>query len=209
MHTNYNLLTKKHFENTLFNYSCFLFCNKLKTNVSTESLLPPKGGERDNNIKLSIDIDHWKWFNLDQNLFEITGSQTNSSSELEKYGYGQYPYVTAQATNNGTYKLYDFYTEEGNILTIGSVVGYCSYQPKNFSASNDVVKLIPKFEMNKYVALFLVTILNLENYRYNYGRKANQARLKTISIKLPERDGKPDFEFMEIFIKNLPYSKNL
>ena len=42
--------------------------------------------------------------------------------------------------------------------------------------------------MNKYIALFLVTILNLENYRYNYGRKASQVR------KLPERDGKPDVE---------------
>lgn len=88
-------------------------------------------------------------------------------------------------------------------------MSYCFYQPKNFSASNNVVKLIPKFEMNKYVALFLVTILNLEHYRYNYGRTASQARLKTISIKLPERDGKPDFEFMETFMKSIPYSKNL
>ena len=63
--------------------------------------------------------------------------------------------------------------------------------------------------MNKYVALFLVTILNLENYRYNYGRKASQKRLKTIYIKLPERDEKPDFEFMETFLKSLPYSKSI
>ena len=63
--------------------------------------------------------------------------------------------------------------------------------------------------MNKYIALFLVTILNLENYRYNYGRKASQSRIQTTSIKLPEKDGKPDFEFMEIFIQSLPYSNNL
>lgn len=138
------------------------------------------------------------------------GSQTTPILELEEYGDGPYPYVTAQATNNGTYKFYDFYTEEGNVLTIErAILGYCFYQSKNFSASSDVVKLIPKFKMNKYVALFLVTILNLENYRYNYGRKASQARIKTTSIKLPERGGKPDFEFMETFIKSLPYSKSI
>lgn len=63
--------------------------------------------------------------------------------------------------------------------------------------------------MNKYVALFLVTILNLEKYRYNYGRKASQTRLQSTSIKLPEKNGKPNFEFMKIFIQSLPYSKNL
>ena len=63
--------------------------------------------------------------------------------------------------------------------------------------------------MNKYVALFLVTILNLENYRYNYGRKASQARIKTTSIKLPDKNGIPDFEFMEIFMKSLPYSQSI
>ena len=201
MLTKYHLLTKKDFENTLLNYSSFLFSNKFTDMVSTESF-------HQQNLKLST--ENWKLFKLHKYLFEIIGSQTTPILELEEWGYGQYPYVTAQATNNGTAGFYDFYTEEGNILTIErAILGYCSYQPKNFSASSDVVKLIPKFEMNKYVALFLVTILNLENYRYNYGRKASQTRLKTIYIKLPEKDEKPDFEFMKTFIKSLPYSINL
>ena len=40
---------------------------------------------------------------------------------------------------------------------------------------------------------------------FNYDRKASQSRIQTTYIKLPERDGKPDFEFMEIFIQSLPY----
>lgn len=51
--------------------------------------------------------------------------------------------------------------------------------------------------MNKYVAMFLVTIMNLEKYRYNYGRKCSQTRMKQISIKLPSKKGQPDFEYME------------
>ena len=201
MLTNYQLLTKKHFENTVFHYSSFLFSNKLVDMASIESFHPP-------HFKLST--ENWKWFQWQKSLFEITGSQTTSILKLEEYGEGPYPYVTAQATNNGTYQFYNFCTEKGNVWTIERAIqGYCSYEPQNFSARIDVIKWIPKFEMNKYVALFLVTILNLENYRYNYGRKASQARIQTTSIKWPERDGKPDLEFMDIFIKSWPDSKSI
>ena len=130
--------------------------------------------------------------------------------ELEEYGKGQYPYVTTQATNNGVEGFYNYYSEDGNVLTVDSaVLGYCAYQALPFSASDHVEKLIPKFKMNKYMAIFLVTVLNLEQYRYNYGRKCSQTRMKEISIKLPTRNGEPDFEFMENYVKSLAYSANL
>ncbi len=63
--------------------------------------------------------------------------------------------------------------------------------------------------MNKYIALFLTTIVNLEQYRYNNGRKCSQTRMKEINIKLPANNGNPDWQFMEGYIKSLPYSKSL
>ena len=106
--------------------------------------------------------------------------------------------------------FYNFSTEKGGILTVDSaVLGYCSYQPLNFSASDHVEKLIPKFEMNKYVALFLVTIINQEQYRYSYGRKASQSRMKKVSIKLPTKNNQPDWDFMAKFIKSLSFSKSI
>ncbi len=57
--------------------------------------------------------------------------------------------------------------------------------------------------------MFLVTIMNLEKYRYNYGRKCSQTRMKQISIKLPSKKGQPDFEYMENFIKSLSYSGSI
>ena len=64
--------------------------------------------------------------------------------------------------------------------------------------------------MNKYIALFLVTILNLENYRYNYGRKASQSRMKNTYIKLPvDNNNNPDYDFMENYIKSLKYSGSI
>ena len=159
--------------------------------------------------KFDLDYNNWKHFKLVE-LFSITGTKTTSLLELEEYGKGDMPYVTTQATNNGVEGFYDLSTEDGNVLTIDSaILGYCSYQKFDFSASDHVEKLIPKFEMTQYAALFLVTIINLEQYRYNYGRKCSQTRMKEISIKLPSKDNKPDFEFMEKYIKSLPYSKRL
>jgi len=157
----------------------------------------------------SLDVSRWDVFSI-KDLFKITGSKTTPVLELEEYGRGNYPYITTQATNNGVEGFYNFYTEDGGVLTVDSaVLGYCSYQSYNFSASDHVEKLISKFKMNKYIAIFLVTVINQEQYRYNYGRKCSQDRMEKGSIKLPSKDGSPNWEFMENYIKSLSYSSNL
>lgn len=159
--------------------------------------------------QFDLNTKNWKSFQLSK-MFDITGSKTTPLLELEEYGKGKYPYVTTQATNNGVEGFYSFYTEEGNVLTVDSaVLGYCSFQPLSFSASDHCEKLIPKFTMNKYIALFLVTVMNLEQYRYNYGRKCSQTRMKEISVELPTKNGQPDFEFMENYIKSVSYSSSI
>jgi hypothetical protein len=193
-------LSDDNFIKTLCEYNTFLFANKITNLVNDSHLLK---------TKISLNTDSWQPF-LYQELFFITGSKTTSVLVLEEYGIGHYPYVTTQATNNGVRGFYDFYTEEGNVLTVDSaVLGYCAYQPLNFSASDHVEKLIPKFKMNKYIAMFLTTIINLEQYRYNYGRKCSQSRMKQAKIKLPSKNNQPDWHFMENYIKSLPYSSSI
>jgi hypothetical protein len=202
METDYTSLTEQDFNDTLLNYMMFLLGSRRKKDLSYSPANPQS---------VVLQVSKWKNFDL-CDLFEITGSKTTSLLELtDEYGKGSYPYVTTQATNNGVEGFYDFYTEEGNVLTIDSaVLGYCAYQEFNFSASDHVEKLIPKFPMNRLIGLFLATILNKEQYRYNYGRKASQSRLNARSIKLPAKpDGTPDWECMENYIKSLPYSENL
>ena len=115
---------------------------------------------------------------------------------------------TTQATNNGVRDFYDIYTEKGKILTIDSaVVGFCAYQPFSFSASDHVEKLLPNFEMNIYRGLFIATVINKEQYRYSYGRKFNQDRIRATSIKLPFQCGGVDWDFIENYMKSLRYSK--
>jgi hypothetical protein len=160
--------------------------------------------------ELPLDVSMWGSFRIDE-LFDVKGTKTTMRDTLEAYGRGIYPYVTTQSSNNGVNGFYDFYTETGNVLVVDSAVaGYCSYQEKNFSASDHVEKLAPKFRLNKYIGFFLVSIINREGYRYNYGRKCNQIQIKNTTVKLPvDKNGEPDWGFMENYIKNLPYSDRI
>ena len=157
-----------------------------------------------------MDTSSWKWFKYTE-LFDISGSKTTPLEDLKAYGKGGYPYITTQAVNNGVEGFFNYCTEKGGVLTVDSaVLGFCSYQEKDFSASDHVEVLTPLFEMNKYIALFLVTLINKEQYRYSYGRKCSQIKLRNSKIKLPVTpSGEPDWKFMEDYIKSLPYSKNL
>ena len=159
---------------------------------------------------IELDVTDWKAFQL-TDLFDVSGTQTTTLPELRDRGSGAYPYVTTRAKNNGVAGFYDHATETGNVLVVDSaVLGHCSYQGANFSASDHVEKLAPSFSMNQYIALFLTTVMNLECYRYSYGRKASQQRLRRSDVRLPAtKDGRPDWQFMESFIKTMPYSSNL
>lgn len=138
-------------------------------------------------------------------LFNISGTKTTSLDELREYGIGMYPYVTTQSTNNGVAGFYNFYTEEGNVLTIDSAVaGFCSYHEDNFSASDHVEKLVPKFKMNKNIGLYISSLINKNNYRFSYGRKANQKQIRNIEIPLPiKADNSIDWEYIYIYMQSL------
>lgn len=152
----------------------------------------------------------WRMFAY-TDIFKVSGSKTTPPDQIKTLPKGPYPYIRTQATHNGTAGFYHQFSETGNVITVDSaVLGYASYQKRHFLASDHVEKLIPKFPLNPYIALFLVTLLNQEQYRYNYGRGASQSRLKTMVIKLPvDQEGQPDWLFMEDYIKSLPYSQNL
>lgn len=206
MKTNYSVLNTEMFEKNIKDYAIF----KIKNGISNEVKFDC--------VKISnveIDISSWKEYiiddDTDESLFSVEGSKSIVKYEVKEYGEGNYPYVVTSSENNGVEGMYDYYTEDGNVLTIDSAtIGSCFYQELKFSASDHVEKLIPRYEnFNKYIGLFISTVINLEQARYGYGRKFAQKRIKPTTIKLPSKNGKPDYEFMEKFIKSLPYSASI
>lgn len=90
-------------------------------------------------------------------------------------------------------------------------IGYAFFQPIPFTCTHDVNPLYLKgHDLNPYIALFLCTVIEMDKYRWTYGRKWRPARMPSSLIKLPITElGTPDWNFMESFIKSRPYSKLL
>ncbi len=156
-----------------------------------------------------LDIPKWKWFQL-QNLFDIKKGKRLTKANMTK---GEIPFIGSIDSNNG-YREYIGKNpiHSGNTITVNynGSVAEAFYQPKPFWASDDVNVLYPKFEMNQYIALFFVTLIKTEKYRFNYGRKWHVKRMKLSKIKIPATNsGEPDYNMMENFIKTLPYSKKI
>ena len=202
METDYSALEDGMFETTLHAYSSYLFGSRQQGAVGDEPILRRRTRLRDPAA--------WGRFQL-TDLFGVLGTTTTPPRELAYYPSGACPYVTTQATSNGVAGFYDHSTEAGGVITVDSaVVGYCAYQAKSFSASDHVEKLQPLAPMSAAVAMFLVTILNMDQYRYNYGLKRAQKRLKRECLRLPCRPGgEPDWPYMERYIGGLRYSGNL
>lgn len=101
---------------------------------------------------------------------------------------------------------------EGNTITVNynGSVAEAFYQPASFWASDDVNVLYPKFELTPAIAMFIVTIIRQEKYRFNYGRKWHLERMAQSTIRLPAKlDEKPDWLFMERYINSLPFSSRI
>ena len=158
----------------------------------------------------NLDIKNWKEFNI-LDLFKVRGSK--KSFTQHQITQGDYFYITTSNKNNGFSGTSNIFTEKGNVITFDSATdGKCFYQENNFIGSDHVEILEPKnFKLNKFLGMFFITILNMELPRYSFGRKRAQKRMKTGTIYLPYKieNNKeiPDFEFMEKYIKSLPYSK--
>jgi len=180
-------------------------------NISLNKI-PIPSSQRLLNKDIELKIENWKWFYINE-LFDIKkGERLVKEKRIE----GKIPLITATSENNGVVDFisYDEFEKKKkcfeNKITIDMFFNVFYHNYKYFSDDN-VHTLIPKFkENNSYIFLFLVPILKQLQYKYDYGRQLRLSRLYFDKIKLPIiKDGVPDFEFMENYIKSLPYSSSI
>jgi hypothetical protein len=154
--------------------------------------------------------DEWAKYRIGQ-LFDIKKGKRLTKAQMEK---GKTPFIGAVDNNNG---LTTFNNREpihpDNTITVnynGNGVAEAFYQPKPFWCSDDVNVLYPKFKLTPAVALFIATLIRLERYRFSYGRKWHLERMRSAVIRLPsKRDGTPDWDYMEQYIRSLPFSSQI
>lgn len=159
--------------------------------------------------KIKLDISTWKWFKYSY-LFNI--ERGRGARETDIVEDGMYPIVTSIDSNNGWSGFTNNVPKhDGNVISVArnGSVGESYYQPIPFCSTEDVHVFNPKFDLNPYIAQFLIPLIKKEKFRYNYGRKWGLARMKDSLIMLPAKSEEPDFEFMENYIKSLPFSASI
>ncbi len=160
-------------------------------------------------IKLCLSVDNWKPFKFNELFFIKKGKRITKLDLIP----GSTPFLSAIDRNNGIRELAGIIAMyEENVITVNynGSVGEAFYQEFPFWASDDVNVLCPKFKLNKYIAMFFITIIKQEKYRFNYGRKWHKERMEESTITLPiNHNGEPDYVYMENFIKSLAFSASI
>ena len=164
--------------------------------------------------KKIIKLSEKKWLKFrcdDKRLFKIERGRGARKKDIVETG--NTPFITSIDNNNGlTGKVMIKPTHQSNVISVNrnGSVGEAFYQPKEFCSTEDVHIFNPQFELNHYRAMFLITLIKKEKYRYSFGRKWGLERMNKTIIMLPVDDNNnPDWQFMEDYIKSLPYSSNL
>jgi len=187
--------------------------NENNINLKNKSKLNNKFQIKDflNDKKLN-----WKKYYLEESeksIFDIQkGERLVTTDRLE----GNTPLVTASSKKNGIVEFIDLETFKeskklnNNALTIDMFFNVFHHEYDYFSDDNvHTIKLKNK-ELNTKIAIFIKTLLDLNQKKYSFGRQLRLKRLEKEYIRLPtKKNGKVNWEIIENFIDSLPYSENL
>lgn len=158
-----------------------------------------------------LNISKWEKYQIKE-LFDVyTGGDKPKFDDLDNIN--QIYSIENLTSNNGvngkiSYNGKNIYSNYMTMVSIGEG-GTTFYQEDKSAIFTRVKGLVPKKTtvMNKYIAMFLTTLLNQERFKYSYGRVVSADKLKNTFISLPTKNKQPDWDFMEGYIKSLKYSE--
>ena len=163
---------------------------------------------------VDLETVEWKLFKYGDlfNIEQGKGKVQAVDAKKQKTGVR---YISARTRNNGQVGYVNGPADyNGNVITVANSgqgsVGFTFYQETPFCALATVNILIPKFKLNKFIAMFLVPLIKSGRPKYSFGRRMNLDRFRGSTIRLPvDGDGEPDWEFMEQYIKAFDLSNKL
>ena len=179
-------------------------------------------------------IDEWEDFSLGALMSEIYKAKAHNKDDLVVRNDAEHAirYITRTGEDNGCELIVSGHNvdkdafEAANAITIGDTTATCFYQNRPFIAGDHMVVLRADW-LNEARALFILSILRKEQYKYSYGRAFLMDRIRETVLKLPivrNADGspyidescrfsaqgyEPDWTFMDNYIKSLPYGDRI
>ena len=158
-----------------------------------------------NTEKIELKNRKWKKIKIggENGLFEIVRGKRLVK---EDHIVGDMPYYSASKNNNGLTDMIGnplFIEKDALIYT---TFGDCYYVKGEFTAS-DEISILKNEKMNEYSGLFLATVICENKWKYKFGRKAFQNKFIDEEVIVPiNQKEEIDWDFMEQYIKSLPYS---
>lgn len=211
-------------EKNAYRYSYGRQANKTLKNLELPDNLPfwvnsavvnPITTQNSTSNALSFDVSEWAYFPLSGKggVFEIEPCKCSNAGQLLEDG-NDIDYIGAKKDDNGVMRRVKFnerLASKGNCIIFicdgqGSV-GYTNYIENDFIGST-TLSVGRNSRLNRFNALFLVAVLDRERYRYSFGRKY-KANLSKAKVLLPSKNNMPDWDYMERYIKSLPYGDRL
>lgn len=186
------------------------------------------------NSALLLNVNEWQDFRFGSLISSISKAKVLNKDDLIEANNKKHSirYITRTGDNNGCELLVDIstvdkaYIQDKNALSIGDTTATCFYQDEDFITGDHMVVVRAEW-LNRPIGLYITSILNKEQYKYSYGRAFLMDRIKKTIIKLPivkntdnspvideskhfsEKGYLPDWNWMEKYIKSLPYGDRL
>jgi len=156
---------------------------------------------------------NWQDFKV-CDLFDYKrGNQKNMNSLAE----GNNMLISAKNIDNGLKGFFNSNTckndiYKGNCISLNNDgdggVGLAYYQPHDFLLDTHVYALYPKNDLSSYSMIYITIALSKQRSCFHHGYSISQERLKKMKIMLPvNTQGKPYYEYMEQYTKNIMYVK--
>jgi len=162
----------------------------------------------DSKRKSSIDLQSMNWWDLKYEKIFSNIWKGARLIETDRKPWNTL-YFSASDSNNGlTDSISDpLFTEKDAIIY--TTFWSAFYVEWEFTAS-DEVSIFKHEKMTIYSWLFIATVMTQNKYKYTFWRKAFKNKFINDTISLPiDKAGNPDREYMENYIKSLPYSSSL
>lgn len=181
-----------------------------------------------------LNVDTWETFYLHDVVETLSGNGIDANkvtTDCPKYNY-----VSRNSNNNGVVNFIDkivsknpFPAGSMTLALGGTYLGVCFIQNKPFYTAEHMGVLIPKESLSNAAKIFLATIIRNEcKIKYQaFGRELDSHFRNEFSIKLPikrEKNGRPiidksnkygdmgyipDWEYMEQYIRKLPFGEDI
>ena len=137
---------------------------------------------------MSLNMSEWKEFKFGKLIHKIYKGKAINKDELTETSNKekQIRYITRTSINNGCELLADITNvdevciEEENAITIGDTTATCFYQAEQFITGDHMVVIRADW-LNEIIGLYIVAILNKEQYKYSYGRAYLMERICEIT----------------------------